>query len=70
MADSKPDEGRYIVHPESITGHGCCFKAAVIDTGARQGAIIIAAPICECADPAHARTIADALNAAHKRAAN
>ena len=69
---TKPlEHARYQVHPESITGHGCCFHASVLDTAdTTGGGIIRPRALCECADAVTANMIANALNEAHKAKAH
>jgi hypothetical protein len=54
------DGPRYIVIPDSVTGH-CCFGFSVVDRTTCKDTGY--PPICECFEEAEAARIAAALNA-------
>lgn len=58
------DGPRYIVIPETLSGHGCCFGWSVVDQLAKGADKDPPDPLCECADEDAANRIAAALNAA------
>ena len=53
---------RYLVIPDSLGGHGCCFDQSVVDTGTLD-ADGDPRLLCECVDEQVAARIAAALNA-------